>query len=106
MTGTPDPGTPDPGTPDPGTPDQLADLRLRLDRLDTRSASGSFTRTTLLLIDKYPGVAGSALARNARTDARSFRTQLRSIESLGLTERSGTGYRLTGLGAALLRTLQ
>ena len=86
-------------------PDDLVEVRLRLDRLDARSDTGAFTRTTLLLIAKYPGVAGSALARNARTDARSFRTQLRSIEALGLTERSGTGYRLTQLGDSLLRTL-
>lgn len=84
--------------------EELADLRVRLERLDRRSST-AWTRTTLALIAKYPGVTVSALARQAGHDRGSFKVNVRQLDDIGLTERSGTGYRLSPLGEALLRAL-
>ncbi|MFZ4718873.1 MAG: hypothetical protein ACOYMR_05585 [Ilumatobacteraceae bacterium] len=85
--------------------EQLSELRARLDRLDRRSTTGPWTRSTLRLIDQYPGVVSTALARHANQDRPAFKVNVRKLKELGLTESLGTGYRLSPRGAALLRTL-
>lgn len=85
--------------------EQLAELRSRLDRLDRRSTTGPWTRRTLRLIEQYPGVVSTALARHAHQDRPAFKINVRKLKELGLTESLGTGYRLSPRGEALLRTL-
>ncbi len=87
------------------TPDDIADLRTRLDRLDRRAGAGPWTRTTLRLIEKYPGVVSTALARHAQQDRPAFKINVRKLKEMGLTESLDTGYRLSPRGEALLREI-
>jgi hypothetical protein len=88
------------------TPDGLADLRARLDRLDRRSPTGSWTRTTLRLIEKYPGVVSTALARQADQERPAFKLNVRKLKELGLTESLDVGYRLSPRGQAVVQALR
>lgn len=85
--------------------EQLAELRTRLERLDRRATGKPWTHTTLRLIAQYPGVVSTALARHTGQDRPAFKVNVRKLKELGLTESLGTGYRLSPLGEALLRTL-
>jgi len=84
------------------TPDELAAIRARLDRLDR---GGAWTRSTLRLIERYPGVVSTALARNAGMDRAAFKLDVRKLKELGLTESLDIGYRLSPRGEAVLRAL-
>jgi hypothetical protein len=88
------------------TDDEIAELKVRLDRLDARSAAGQWTRTTLRLIEKYPGVVSTALARHAHQDRPAFKLNVRKLKEMGLTESLDIGYRLSPRGEALLRSMQ
>ena len=85
------------------TPDQVDDLRRRLDRLDR--AGTPWTRQTLHLIDKYPGVVSTALARQVGIERPAFKVNVRKLKEMGLTESLEVGYRLSPRGVALLRVL-
>lgn len=85
--------------------DELMALRVRLDRLDARAPSGPWTRTTLRLIEKYPGVVSTALARHAQQERPAFKINVRKLKEMGLTESLEIGYRLSPRGEALLRSL-
>lgn len=85
--------------------DEVADLRARLDRLDRRSTTGAWTRNTLRLIEKYPGVVSTALARHAKQERPAFKLNVRKLKELGLTESLDVGYRLSPRGQAVLRSL-
>jgi len=84
--------------------DDIAALRARLDRLD-RAAAGPWTRTTLRLIEKYPGVVSTALARHTGQERPAFKINVRKLKEMGLTESLDVGYRLSPRGEALLRAL-
>ncbi|MGZ4672392.1 MAG: hypothetical protein ACXWBO_01070 [Ilumatobacteraceae bacterium] len=84
------------------TPADLADVISRLDRLDRR---GPWTRTTLQLIDRYPGIVSTRLARHAEQDRAGFKLNVRKLKELGLTESLDIGYRLSPRGEAVLRAL-
>lgn len=86
---------------DPATID---DLRARLERMDRRSGT-SWTRQTLRLIERYPGIVSTALARQAGKERAVFKTDVRKLKELGLTESLDVGYRLSARGEAVLRSL-
>lgn len=83
--------------------DAIEALRARLQRLDRHGTP--WTLTTLRLIEKYPGVVSTALARRAGWERQPFKVNVRKLKELGLTESLGTGYRLSPRGAALLQVL-
>jgi hypothetical protein len=87
------------------TDDDIAALRTRLDRLD-RSAGKPWTRTTLQLIEKYPGVVSTALARHTGQERPAFKINVRKLKEMGLTESLDVGYRLSPRGEALLRAIR
>ncbi len=87
------------------TNDDIAALRTRLDRLD-RSAGKPWTRTTLQLIEKYPGVVSTALARHTGQERPAFKINVRKLKEMGLTESLDVGYRLSPRGDALLRAIR
>ncbi len=82
--------------------EQLAEIRRRLDRLDR---TRPWTRTTLRLIDRYPGIVSTALARHSGQERAAFKLDVRKLKELGLTHSLDVGYRLTPLGEAVLRSL-
>lgn len=86
------------------SPEELADVRARLDRMD-RSAGRPWTRQVLRLIERYPGVVSTALARQTGLERPVFKVHVRKLKELGLTESLEVGYRLSPRGEAVLRTL-
>ena len=87
------------------TDDDIAALRMRLDRLD-RAGGKPWTRTTLQLIDKYPGVVSTALARHTGQERPDFKLNVRKLKEMGLTESLQVGYQLSPRGVALLRAIR
>ena len=85
--------------------DQLTAIRARLDRLDRAGGGGPWTRATLRLIERYPGVVSTALARRTGQQRPAFKLNVRKLKELGLTESLDIGYRLSPLGEVVLRAL-
>ena len=87
------------------TADDIAALRTRLDRLD-RAGGKPWTRTTLLLIEAYPGVVSTTLAGRTGQERPDFKINVRKLKEMGLTESLQVGYRLSPRGVALLRAIR
>jgi hypothetical protein len=83
----------------------LARLRLRLDRLDAASASGPWTLDVLRLIAARPEIVSTELAAERGKERQEFKTDVRKLKNLGLTESLPVGYRLSARGRALLASL-
>lgn len=88
---------------DDGELDTLLD---RLRRLDERAAGGPWTRRVLELIAARPAVRAADLSVELGRDKPSFKTDVRKLKALGLTESLEVGYRLSPRGAALLARLR
>lgn len=86
------------------TDDDIAALRSRLDRLD-RAGGTPWTRTTLRLIEKYPGVVSTELAAHTGQDRPDFKINVRKLKEMGLTVSLQVGYQLSPRGVALLRVI-
>ena len=84
------------------SPDELAAVMSRLSRLDR---NGAWTHKTLQLIERYPGIVSTTLARHAEQDRPVFKLNVRKLKELGLTESLDVGYRLSPRGEAVLRAL-
>lgn len=84
----------------------LEEIQRRLDRLDTASRYGPWTRPTLHLIEDGPGVAARYLAPEVRQPLPDFKLNVRKLKALGLTLSLETGYELSELGQAYLDSLQ
>ena len=82
------------------SPDELAAVMSRLSRLDR---NGAWTHKTLQLIERYPGIVSTTLARRAEQDRPVFKLNVRKLKELGLTESLDVGYRLSPRGEAVLR---
>jgi hypothetical protein len=80
-----------------------ADLDARLARLDRASPRGPWTRITLELIRDRPAVRAPDLAESLGRDTLSFKTDVRKLKALGLTESLKIGYRLSPRGESYLR---
>jgi hypothetical protein len=85
--------------------EELAVLRARLDRLDLAAGDGAWTIATLRLIGDRPGVRAGDLAETAGRERQPFKTDVRKLKELGLTESLEVGYRLSPRGRALLERL-
>ena len=82
--------------------EDLTDVMARLTRLDR---NGAWTRRTLQLIERYPGIVSTTLARHANQDRPAFKLNVRKLKELGLTESLEVGYRLSPRGEAVLREM-
>ena len=85
--------------------EELARLRARLDRLDLAARDGPWTVAALRLIADRPGVRAGDLAEAAGRERLAFKTDVRKLKELGLTESLEVGYRLSPRGRALLERL-
>lgn len=83
-------------------PDELASLRARLARMDARSSHGPWTWATLRLIAERPAVRAGDLAVSLGRERLPFKSDVRKLKELGLTESLEVGYRLSPRGRALL----
>lgn len=80
-------------------------IRAALDTIDARSRRAPWTRDVLRLIEEHPGRALD-LAERLDRDRLPFKTDVRRLKDLGLTESLETGYRLSPRGQALMAYLR
>ncbi|MDV6012329.1 hypothetical protein [Haloechinothrix sp. LS1_15] len=78
----------------------------KLTTMDAWSRRGPWTRRYLDLIGARPGVRAAELAELAGRDTERFKSDVRRIKELGLTESLDVGYRLSSRGHAVLARLR
>ena len=83
----------------------LIEIDRCLQRLDSSSRHGPWTRDTLALIAENPGVRAEDLAASVGREKMPFKLDVRKLKELGLTESLITGYRLSPRGEAVLKHL-
>jgi hypothetical protein len=81
--------------------DQLEAIGSRLDRLD-RARGEPWTRAVLELIRARPATRAPELAASFGRETKAFKTDVRKLKSLGLTESLVVGYRLSPRGEKFL----
>ena len=81
--------------------EQLAAIGARLDRLD-RARDEPWTRTVLELIRANPATRAPDLAASLGRETKAFKTDVRKLKALGLTESLVVGYRLSPRGETFL----
>ena len=84
---------------------ELERLRTRLERFDSASRHGPWTRATLELIAARPETRAEDLAASVGREKLPFKRDVRKLKELGLTESLLVGYRLSPRGRALLERL-
>jgi hypothetical protein len=82
--------------------DEIAAIVARLDRLDRASKHGPWTREALDLIDRFPQRRAPDLAARVGRETAEFKTDVRKLKELGLTESLDIGYRLSPRGATVV----
>jgi hypothetical protein len=75
----------------------------RLQRMDAASEQGPWTRQYLELIEARPGQRAPELAEMVGLTTKPFKTRVRRLKELGLTESLKVGYRLSPRGKSYLR---
>jgi hypothetical protein len=85
--------------------DQHDAIRARLGRLDRASSHGPWTEAVLRLIAARPGVRAADLAASLGRETQPFKTDVRKLKALGLTESLAVGYRLSPRGRSVLDQL-
>jgi len=84
----------------------VAALQRRLDRYDAASARGPWTRAALDIITRKPAVRAPDLADELGYETQWFKTNVRKLKELGLTESLDVGYRLSPRGEAFVAALR
>lgn len=87
------------------SPRDVTTLAARLARFDAHSPHGPWASTTLQAIAARPATRAGDLAATLGFDRLWFKTQVRKLKALGLTESLEVGYRLSPRGKALLAYL-
>ncbi len=82
--------------------EDIAAIDARLDRFDRASTHGAWTRATLRMIAERPEVRAPDLAASVGRETQPFKTDVRKLKELGLTESLLVGYRLSPRGRAYL----
>ena len=82
--------------------DELAELSRRLARFDAASSHGPWTLETLELIERCPATLAADIAASIGREKAPFKTDVRKLKELGLTESLEVGYRLSPRGRAYL----
>ena len=82
--------------------DDVAELERRLARFDAASTHGPWTMETLRLIEERPATLAADIAASIGRQKAPFKTDVRKLKELGLTESLEVGYRLSPRGRAFL----
>ncbi|NYI79018.1 hypothetical protein [Nocardioides panzhihuensis] len=85
---------------------ETAALVAKLADMDRRSRRGPWTREHLELIEARPGELAETIAASIGREKKPFKTDIRRLKELGLTESLPVGYRLSPRGRAVLRALR
>jgi hypothetical protein len=85
--------------------DELAAMVVKLSKMDERSDRGDWTRRSLQLIATWPGRRAPELAAMEGQETVPWKSQIRRLKELGLTESLKVGYRLSPRGKQVLETL-
>lgn len=81
------------------SPQDVAAIRAKLARMD---AAKPWTKRTLAIIDRQPRIAASKLAKQLRRETLPFKTDVRKLKKLGLTQSFEVGYEISPRGRAFL----
>jgi hypothetical protein len=87
------------------TDDEWEAIGTRLARLDRASRHGPWTTTVLRLISERPAVRAPDLAVSLGRETQPFKTDVRKLKEMGLTESLEVGYRLSPRGRTVLARL-
>jgi len=85
--------------------EHYAEVVQRLDRLDSASRDGGWTRRLLAAIEASPGLRSGDLAERLGDEQVRLKRRVRRLKDLDLTESLGTGYRLSPRGHAVSERL-
>jgi hypothetical protein len=86
--------------------DELVDVRIRLDRLDARSARGAWTLRFLTMLSEQPHTRAPDLADSIGWETKPFKDNVRKLKELGLTISHSPGYELSPRGHTVLADLR
>ncbi len=84
------------------TPDDVAAIKAKLAKMD---AAAPWTKKTLAIIDAQPRVAASKLAAKLGRETLPFKTDVRKLKKLGLTQSFEVGYEISPRGRAYLAAI-
>jgi hypothetical protein len=82
--------------------DERAVLSETLRKMDARSDNGAWTERYLRLIERHPARRAPELASEVGMETQPFKTRVRRLKELGLTESLEVGYRISPRGRAYL----
>lgn len=85
---------------------ELSAICSKLNGMDQRSADGVWTQRTLVAIEQHPAIRAAELAEPLGLETMVFKTRVRRLKQLGLTESLETGYRLSQRGRVVLGALR
>ncbi len=85
--------------------DEWKSMLNKLDRLDKFSSRGRWVVTFLRMVSEKPGTRAPDLAAEFGVETLWFKTNMRKLKELGLTESLIVGYRLSPRGKVVLRKL-
>jgi hypothetical protein len=86
--------------------EELAEITRRLARYDAASNHGPWTMETLELIERLPATLAADIAATVGREKAPFKTDVRKLKELGLTESLEVGYRLSPRGRAFLERVR
>ena len=85
---------------------EFEQIQGKLASMDSRSSTGPWTQETLQLIAEYPATRAPDLANEIGLEKKRFKSNVRKLKELGLTESLDIGYRLSPRGKAVWKRLQ
>lgn len=85
---------------------EVAELVVKLQRLDARAVRGPWTHTYLALIRDNPSMRAADLAAQLGEERDVLKAEVRKLKRLGLTISESPGYRLSPRGRRLLEAIE
>ncbi len=84
------------------TAEDVAAIKAKLARMD---ATKPWTKKTLAIIDAQPRIAASKLAAQLKRETLPFKTDVRKLKKLGLTQSFEVGYEISPRGRSYLAAI-